>query len=97
MKVAVLADELTAVGWRLAGAQVTLATAENIEEGLEEALRGAEVVLVTASLASHAPAARLDAALHAFPPLTLVIADVRHMQEPPDLQAQARSALGLPP
>jgi vacuolar-type H+-ATPase subunit F/Vma7 len=97
MEVAVLADELTAVGWRLAGARVSLATAENVASCLQAALQSAEVVLLTAGLAACVPAAQLQAALHGFPPLTLVIADLRREREPPDLEAQARSALGVLP
>jgi len=97
MEVAVLADELTAVGWRLTGARVTLATRANVADALESALQSAEVVLVTAGLAACVPRAQLQAALHGFPPLTLVIADLRHEQEPADLEAQARRALGVLP
>ena len=92
-----LADELTALGWRLAGARVALATAENAASCLKEALGSADIVVVTAQLASAIPAAQLEAALLAFPPLTLVIADLRREQEPPDLEAHARRALGVLP
>jgi hypothetical protein len=54
-------------------------------------------VVVTAQLAVAIPAAQLEAALLAFPPLTLVIADLRREQEPPDLEAHARRALGVLP
>ena len=97
MEVAVLADELTAVGWRLAGAQVAEATADNAAACLQAALESADLVLVTAQLAAVIPPLQLQAALLGFPPLTLVIADVRREQEPPDLEAQARRALGVPP
>ena len=97
MDVAVIADELTAVGWRVAGAKVSIATAGDVEERLQQALGRAELVLITAELAACVPAARLQAALEAFPPLTLIIADLRHTQEPPDLEVQARRALGVLP
>jgi len=54
-------------------------------------------VLVTAELAAVLPPGQLQAALCAFPPLTLVIADLRRLHEPADLEAQARRALGVPP
>jgi len=97
MEVAVLADELTAAGWRLAGAQVSLATAQNAAGCLQAALERADIVLVTAQVAAAIPAVQLEAALLAFPPLTLVIADLRHEQQPPDLEAHARRALGVLP
>lgn len=97
MELAVLADELTAVGWRLAGAKVLLASPENVAACLATALQGAQVVLVTAELAAAVPAEQLQAALIRFPPLTLVVPDLRHRQEPADLEVQARRALGVLP
>ncbi len=97
MEVAVIADELTALGWRLAGAQVSLATAANVEECLTRAQQSAELILITAALAASLPVARLQAALHAFPPLTVLVADLEHTEEPPDLETEARRALGVLP
>jgi len=96
MELAVLADELTAVGWRLAGAKVFLPAHENVAACLQTALQQAQVVLVTAELAAAVPLEQLEAALIGFPPLTLVIPDLRHIREPADLEAQARRALGVP-
>jgi vacuolar-type H+-ATPase subunit F/Vma7 len=97
MEVAVIADELTAVGLRLAGARILLATEENIESCFKTAQQEAELILLTAELAARLPQAALQAALHAFPPLTLVIADMRRRQEPPDLALEVRRALGVLP
>ena len=97
MEVAVIADELTALGWRLAGAQVSLATAATVEECLARVQQSAEVVMITAPLAACVSNTRLQAALHAFPPLTLIIADLERTAEPPDLETQARRTLGVLP
>jgi vacuolar-type H+-ATPase subunit F/Vma7 len=97
MDVAVVADELTAVGWRVSGAQVSIAGPADIEERFQQALQRADVVLITAELAARVSAPRLAAALEAFPPLTLIVGDLRHTVEPPDLEAQARRALGVLP
>ncbi len=97
MDVLVVADELTAVGWRLAGAEVSIASPADVEARFQEALQRAEIVMITAQLAVRVSAPRLAAALEAFPPLTLVIRDLRHAQEPPDLEAEARRALGVLP
>ncbi len=97
MDVAVIADELTAVGWELAGARTFVATSENLESSFHTARREADLVLLTAELAARLPAAALQAALHGFPPLTLVIADLPRSQEPPDLALEARRALGVLP
>ncbi|HXZ59431.1 MAG TPA: hypothetical protein VEG26_04560 [Steroidobacteraceae bacterium] len=97
MEVAVIADELTAVAWALAGARVFAPTADNIERCLATALDSAELVLLTPELAALLPQARLQEALHAFPPLTLVIGDARGRQAPPDLALETRRALGVLP
>jgi len=97
MEVAVIAEELTSIGWGLAGARLLLATSESIENCFKAAQQEADMILLTAELAALLPPAVLQAALHAFPPLTLVIADLRHRQEPPDLAWEARRALGVLP
>jgi len=97
MEVAVIAEELTSLGWGLTGARILLATSDNIESCFATAQQEADVILLTAELAALLPRAVLQAALHAFPPLTLVIADLRRQQEPPDLAWEARRALGVLP
>ena len=97
MDVVVIADELTAVGWRLAGARVSIPAAADVDERFQQALASAELVMISAPFAARVSAPRLAAALEAFPPLTLIIADIRHTQELPDLEAQARRALGVLP
>jgi len=97
MEVAVIAEELTSLGWGLTGARILLATSDNIESCFATAQQEADVILLTAELAALLPEAALQAALHAFPPLTLVIADLRRQQEPPDLAWEARRALGVLP
>jgi vacuolar-type H+-ATPase subunit F/Vma7 len=95
MKLAVVADEVTAVGWRLAGARVLIPDARNVEECFHTALSGADVVFITAELAAAVSARQLQEALHAQPPLVLVIPDLRGGREPPDTEAETRRALGV--
>jgi vacuolar-type H+-ATPase subunit F/Vma7 len=95
MELMVVADELTAVGWRLAGARVLIPDPRSVEVCFQTALRDAHVVLITAELASAIPAAQLQEALRAQPPLVLVIADLREGQEPPDMEDETRRALGV--
>ena len=97
MDVMVVADELTAVGWRLAGARVSIATAADVEERFQQALTSAELVMITAPLAARVSAPLLEAALLSFPPLTVIIGDLRRTQELPDLEIEARRALGVLP
>ena len=95
MEVTVVADELTAVGWRLAGARVLIPDLGSVEDCFRTALRAAEVVLITAEHASAVPATQLEEALRAQPPLVLVIADLREGREPPDMEEETRRALGV--
>jgi vacuolar-type H+-ATPase subunit F/Vma7 len=95
MNLAVVADELTAAGWRLAGARVLLGDAGNVADAFRTALQGADLVLITAELAAAVPATQLQDALHAYPPLVLVIADLRRAREPADIEEQTRRALGV--
>ena len=96
MKLAVIADEVTALGWRLIGAQVQIPGAITARDGLREALHSADVVLITAEYAREIPAAQLNTALLAGKPLVLVIADLRHRHEPPAIEVEVRRALGIP-
>ena len=95
MRLAVIADELTAAGWRLAGAHVHTPELSAVSECLRTASPEADVVLITAALASGVPASQLEEALLALQPLLLVIADVRHEREPPDLESLVRRAFGV--
>lgn len=95
MNLAVIADELTAVGWRLSGARVWVPEAENVQECLLAAAGSAQIVLITAELAARIPHESLQRILLAQPPLVQVIADVRRRQEPPDIENETRRALGV--
>ena len=95
MKFAVIADEITAVGWRLAGARILTPDPQAASECLQEALDSVDLVLITAELASHLPKEQLEAAANALPPLVLVMADLRHTREPPDIEHEARRVLGI--
>jgi vacuolar-type H+-ATPase subunit F/Vma7 len=92
----VIADEASAIGWRLAGAEVHIPAAQTPSEHLRAARAHAQLVLITAPLAARLPAAELSEALHAIEPLVLVIPDLRHLEEPPDIAAEMRRALGVP-
>ena len=96
MKIAVIADEVTALGWRLIGAQLQVPAGTSAREAFREALRGADVVLITAEYAREIPAAQLNAALLLGKPLVLVFSDLRRRHEPPEIEHEVRRALGLP-
>ena len=95
MKLTVIADEVSALGWRLIGARVLLPAVSTALDCFREALRSSELVLITAQCARALPAAELRAALLAFEPLLLEIADLRHLEEPPEVEREVRRALGV--
>jgi vacuolar-type H+-ATPase subunit F/Vma7 len=95
MKCVVIADEITALGWRLTGAQIQLPDARTVGQCFTIALRDADLLLISAQLAASVPAAQLQDALRSQRPLVLVIADLQHQCEPPDVQDEVRRALGV--
>ena len=95
MQWVVIADEITAVGWRLAGAQVQTPDARSAAECFSSVQRSADLVFITAALAQHLPVRQLQSALLAQRPLLLVIADLGHRREPPDIEEAAIRALGV--
>jgi vacuolar-type H+-ATPase subunit F/Vma7 len=96
MKLTVIADEVSALGWRLIGAHAKVPGPDTARGCFREALRGADAVLITAEHARAIPATELNAALLAAKPLVLVIADLRHQDEPQEIEDEVRRALGVP-
>jgi vacuolar-type H+-ATPase subunit F/Vma7 len=95
MRLALIADELTALAWRLIGARVLMPEASSVRECWQLALRDAEFIVITAQYAAAIPAAELDEALLGEMPLVLVIADLRGEHEPSELAHEVRHALGV--
>jgi len=95
VELALIADEVTALGWRLIGARVLLPEMGSVQDCWHEAMRSADLVLITAQYAGAIEPAELDAALLAEKPLVLVIADLRQRREPPEVEREVRRALGV--
>jgi vacuolar-type H+-ATPase subunit F/Vma7 len=95
MRWVIIADELSASGWRLAGAQPLIATKKSVREHFSEAQRDADLILITADLARQLPAAMLDAALLSEKPLIAMITALPNGSEPEDLAQRARRVLGI--
>jgi vacuolar-type H+-ATPase subunit F/Vma7 len=93
--VAFIGDELTATGYRLAGACVFVVPPQGAGEALAEARETAALVLLAPAHARAVPGAQLAAALSAFRPLTLVVDDILGRDVPPDLEQEMRHALGV--
>ncbi len=92
-----IADEVTALGYRLAGARVVEPRQDELGAAFEQALAAAPLVLITAECAARLPARRLARALAATSPLVLVIPDLSNRVPAPDLGARIRSLLGMSP
>ena len=93
--VAFIGDELTAAGYRLAGATTYVVPPGEATHALADARAQAELVLVAAAQARGIDPAALAAALAATRPLTLVVDDVLERDAPPDIEQLMRRALGV--
>ncbi len=93
--VAFIGDELTATGFRLAGARVWIVPPEETAEALRAAREEASLVLISPAHAQHVPGDELEAASRSFDPLLLVVDDVLEREAPPDVEQAMRSALGV--
>ena len=90
-----LGDEVSAAGFRLAGARVRVPPAGQEAAFLGQARAEAELVLVTAACASRIPASVLRQAVAATMPLVLVVPDMLGQAEPPDLAGRLLAQLGI--
>jgi vacuolar-type H+-ATPase subunit F/Vma7 len=90
-----LGDEVTAAGYRLAGAQVRVPATHDAGAAFAEACSLSPLVLVSAAVAVHIDAAQLRAALVALQPLVLIVPDAQGEVPRPDLAARLRGQLGM--
>jgi len=94
-RVAFIGDEISAAGYRLAGAAVFCPASSEVLKTFNEASAQADVVMITAEAARLIPEAQLSDALVATKPLVMIIEDVRARVSPPDLEKQMHAILGL--
>ena len=90
-----LGDDVSAAGYRLAGARVRAPGAAEARAALARALVDAPLVLVSAALAADIGEAALLPALGAVAPLVLVVPDANGNAAPLDVAARMRAQLGL--
>lgn len=91
----VIADELTAAGFRLAGARTIVPNAQTLTAAFEAACNECELLLLSATFAAALPASRLASALTAQRPLLLVIPDALRRRDPADLVGELQRTLGV--
>lgn len=92
---ALLADEVTAAGFRLAGIEVHVPDDGDLAQRFERLCDEAQLVLVTAELAERLPPALLHRQQRASRALVVIIADARGRREPEGLGATLRRQLGM--
>jgi len=95
MRVAVLADEITATGWHLAGASVHVPQQSEADEVLARTIPQADLLLITADVATWLRPRALADALDGTQPLALVIEPLRGGAQPADIGQYVRRALGV--
>lgn len=90
-----IGDEVSASAYRLGGAKVHTPGDDEIAATLELACREAELVLITAELATRLPADDLIRFQSRVHPLVLIVPDLRGNKPLPDLSRWTRTQLGL--
>lgn len=90
-----LGDEVSAAGWRLAGAEVRTPAPGEEAAALAWACARTPLVLVSAAVAQGVGVAAMQRAGAALSPLVLVVPGLHGDAAPPDLAARLRGQLGL--
>jgi vacuolar-type H+-ATPase subunit F/Vma7 len=94
-EVVFIGDELTATGFRLAGATALIVPPEAAADALRSARQEASLVLLAASHARRVGMAELDVALTSAHPITVLVDDILGREPPPDMDQLMRRALGV--
>lgn len=92
---AFIGDELSAAGFRLAGARVQVPERGAETAALATALADASLVLVSADVAARIDSGALRDAMAALSPLVAIVPDAQGEVALPDLAARLRTQLGL--
>lgn len=94
-RLAFIGDELTAAGFRLAGASTHTPDKPQTSEVFARVSQECELLLMTAAYAQALPPDVLQAALRESEPLVLIVPDVLGAHRPPDLVREVDRALGI--
>jgi vacuolar-type H+-ATPase subunit F/Vma7 len=91
-----IGDEVTAAGYRLAGAEARVPVPSEAGEVFRRACSdGVDVILLSAALAPQIDPGELSAALIAEQPLVAIVPDAFGRHPPPDVARDVRLALGI--
>lgn len=89
-----IGDEITALGYRLAGARVVVAP-DDVNASFEAAMQEAALVIVTSEYAAKLPARVVETALRKISPTLVIVPDVRRVESAPDFALRVRRELGV--
>ncbi|MBT8087637.1 MAG: V-type ATP synthase subunit F [Gammaproteobacteria bacterium] len=92
-----IGDEVTAQGFRLAGAETRVPKDDDVATAFADALRDSGLVLITADVAGHLDPDDLDLAVRGAAPLVLVVPDAAMRTLPPDPAEIVEQVLGIAP
>ena len=92
---AFIGDEISALAYRLAGAQVRTPPPEQTIAALHWARKHAPLVLLSAEYARHVPSAELERLLAAVSPPLVIVPDLRGRMTVDDLTKGLRRQLGV--
>ncbi|HEY9081379.1 V-type ATP synthase subunit F [Magnetovibrio sp.] len=94
-RVAFIGDEISAAGYRLAGAEIFCPGPGQTHQTFAKVSASADVIMITAEAAGSIPAAVMAEAQAASTPLVMIVEDIRARMSPPDLEKQMHAILGL--
>ena len=92
-----IGDEVTAQGFRLAGADIRVPEKDAVAASFADALRNADLVLITADAAGELDADAVERAVRTASPLVLVIPDAALRVVPPNPAEAVDLVLGIAP
>jgi vacuolar-type H+-ATPase subunit F/Vma7 len=90
-----IGDEVTAVGYRLAGLRVQVPAENEAIAVVEAACSAASLVLLGSDVASRIPQQQLDELLSRVEPAVIVVPDIRGQVPLPDMALRLRKQLGV--
>lgn len=90
-----IGDEVTAAGYRQAGARTIVPPSGGVQSAFEAALQATDLLFITSACAAEIPAPLLDRATRAGEPLVLLVPDAGGRAMPADLSAEVDRALGI--
>ena len=90
-----IGDEVSAAGYRLAGAEVMSPAPDDVAGAFMSACQNAQVVFITAEYATHVPQARLERMIETATPLVMIIEDAHGTGPAQTIEDRVRLVLGL--